>query len=343
MVIRDQLEEYLSYQKYLVGKNESWLREPRGLNFSFVKAPVSSINEGEDLITKGGRVVQTSKHLVYDAKVQIIAPVWRDEFLYQALSKMPYDLRFILSGPVIWKDEPYTSGVLRCLCIVESGQQAHLSQYLKGSGLRSLDILVKSGATLRHDVCMSKGDYDYINVYVESFGTYEQVYAVSGMSRRSVRVLLMGDGAKSVLRGCIGIAANQVSKEYVSIEHYAPNTESEHCVKTVSHGKVDVSSKVYVHKTAWGSKSKQDIQHLLLSEKAKAFSKPALEITTDDVQCEHGAVTSLVDETLLFYMLSRGLSDSEAKALYIDGYIKSVYQEYGSIKSDMMDCIQPVL
>lgn len=343
MVIKDQLEAYLSYQKYLAGKNESWIREPRGLLFDFEKSVISDIGEGEALITKGGRVTQISKYLVYDAKAQIIAPVWQDEFLYQALSKAPYDLHFILSGPVVWKDEPSTSGVLRCLCIVESGQQAHLSQYLKGSGLRSLDILVKSGATLRHDVYLAKGDYDYINVYVESFGTYEQVYGISNMCRRSVRVLLMGDGAKSIMKGCIGIAANQVSKEYVLIEHYAPNTESEHHIKTVSYGKVDVSSKVYVHKTAWGSKSKQDIRHLLLSEKAKAFSKPALEIATDDVMCEHGAVTSLVDDTLLFYMLSRGLSDKEAKALYVDGYIKSAYQAYGSIKSDMMDCIQPVL
>lgn len=342
MVIRDELAGYLSYQKYLIGKNEAWRREPRGLLFDFDKTSLDEIVKGETLITQGGRAKQLSEYLVYDIKNQVVSPVWQDEFLYQAMGKVPYDLRFELSGELTWVDESCEkSTYLKCLCVVESNKKAYMSQFLKGSGLRILDIIIKPGGYLRHDVYLDSGEYDYINVYVEDYGTYEAVFGITQSNRRAIRVLLMGEGAKAKISGCI--VSNNVCKEQVLIEHYGKKTESKHLVKTLCNERVDVVSQVVVHKTAKHAKSQQSIQHLLLTKHAKAFSKPALDISVDDVACEHGATMSMIEDGLLFYMLSRGLSPIDAKKLYIDGFIESAYAAYPDVLMNMKGYIQRAL
>src|SRR5207302_2044189 len=60
---------------------------------------------------------------------------------------------------------------------------------------------------------------------------------------------------------------------------------------------------------------------LLLSDDAEADNKPELEIFADDVTCGHGATTGALDESLLFYLRARGLSEKEAQALLIQAFV----------------------
>ena len=60
---------------------------------------------------------------------------------------------------------------------------------------------------------------------------------------------------------------------------------------------------------------------LLLSDEAEADNKPELEIFADDVTCGHGATTGALDESLLFYLRARGLSEKEAQALLIQAFV----------------------
>jgi Fe-S cluster assembly protein SufD len=58
-----------------------------------------------------------------------------------------------------------------------------------------------------------------------------------------------------------------------------------------------------------------------LSDEAEADNKPELEIFADDVTCGHGATTGALDESLLFYLRARGLSEKEAQALLIQAFV----------------------
>jgi Fe-S cluster assembly protein SufD len=60
---------------------------------------------------------------------------------------------------------------------------------------------------------------------------------------------------------------------------------------------------------------------LLLSDEAEADNKPELEIFADDVTCGHGATAGALDESLLFYLRARGLSEKAAQALLIQAFV----------------------
>ncbi|MCY1560910.1 FeS assembly protein SufD [compost metagenome] len=70
-------------------------------------------------------------------------------------------------------------------------------------------------------------------------------------------------------------------------------------------------------------------QGLLLSEDASFFAKPELEIFADDVQCAHGATSGEIDEDILFYLLSRGISRPEAETLLVTAFLAEAIEGLG--------------
>ncbi len=74
------------------------------------------------------------------------------------------------------------------------------------------------------------------------------------------------------------------------------------------------NGKSIVHVGAQKSNARQVSRNLLLTPGAEIDTKPDLEIYADDVQCSHGATTGQLDPAALFYLRSRGLSESEARS-----------------------------
>jgi len=79
--------------------------------------------------------------------------------------------------------------------------------------------------------------------------------------------------------------------------------------------------KIIVRPHAQKTDAKMMTRALLLSDDAEADNKPELEIFADDVTCGHGATTGALDESLLFYLRARGLSEKEAQALLIQAFV----------------------
>jgi Fe-S cluster assembly protein SufD len=68
----------------------------------------------------------------------------------------------------------------------------------------------------------------------------------------------------------------------------------------------------------------QTNRNLLLSPEARADSLPNLEIQADDVKCSHGATVGQLDQESLFYLMSRGLTRSQAERLVVLGFLGEV-------------------
>lgn len=68
----------------------------------------------------------------------------------------------------------------------------------------------------------------------------------------------------------------------------------------------------------------QTNRNLLLSEDSSATTLPNLEIEADDVRCSHGATVGQVDENMLFYLMSRGISRQQAERLLVFGFFEEV-------------------
>ena len=64
--------------------------------------------------------------------------------------------------------------------------------------------------------------------------------------------------------------------------------------------------------------------YLKFKDEAEANSMPGLEIEADDVRCTHGATTSQVDESELFYLLARGIRPDAARQLIVMGFFNTV-------------------
>src|SRR6202030_2899274 len=124
-------------------------------------------------------------------------------------------------------------------------------------------------------------------------------------------------GGASLLRGRQHIDTTLVA------DHAAGAGRSREVFKSVLD---DASRAVYqgriiVRPNAQKTDAKMMTRALLLSEDAEADNKPELEIFADDVTCGHGATTGALDDSLLFYLRARGLSEKEAQALLIQAFV----------------------
>jgi Fe-S cluster assembly protein SufD len=75
---------------------------------------------------------------------------------------------------------------------------------------------------------------------------------------------------------------------------------------------------------ARGTDSRQSLRGLLAGPEAEIDVRPQLEIYTDEVRCSHGATAGKLDEDMLFYLLSRGLSRDTAQRLLKWAFLEDV-------------------
>lgn len=185
------------------------------------------------------------------------------------------------------------------------------------------EIIIKEGKTL---VLLHEGsDCMYI---VKSHSTLSLILIQSdALPVVNINVRLAGVGARAKITG-ISIA----SKEHLILNtlqsHEAQKTTSDLFAKSIVFGSAsfDYSGSIRVEKLAQQTDAYQRNENLLLSEDARASSKPALEILANDVRCTHGATVSSLHDDELWFLESRGVSPDNAKQLIVWGFIHSLFE-----------------
>jgi len=147
---------------------------------------------------------------------------------------------------------------------------------------------------------------------------YQSVSVALGaqISRYNLDVLL-AEGAECVVDGLALIEANQLADTHTCIDHAKPYGVSRQLHKCIAGGSAHVvfNGKIMVRQDAQRTDSVQSSRNLLLTNKAHVDTKPQLEIFADDVKCAHGATVGQLDSEEVFYLKSRGLSDTAARSL----------------------------
>jgi Fe-S cluster assembly protein SufD len=112
-----------------------------------------------------------------------------------------------------------------------------------------------------------------------------------------------------------------------TVNHAEPAAVSRQVVRSVLGGKAVGSylGKVAVARDAQQSDGEQSVKAMLLDRGATANCKPELEIYADDVKCAHGASVGELDETQLFYAMSRGLDPAAARELLLEGFVMGLW------------------
>jgi Fe-S cluster assembly protein SufD len=113
------------------------------------------------------------------------------------------------------------------------------------------------------------------------------------------------------------------------LDHAIGGCQSRERYKSVLEGesRAVFQGKIIVRPDAQKTDARMMSQALLLSETAEADNKPELEIFADDVQCGHGATAGAIDENLKFYLMARGIPETEAEALLIESFIAEAIED----------------
>ena len=147
------------------------------------------------------------------------------------------------------------------------------------------------------------------------------------LAKVNQEVALAGPGAAAQVNGVMFTTGRQHLAYFTRQDHAAPHTTSDLLYKggLKDRSRVVWKGMIRVEKDAQRTDAYQKNDNLVLSETARADSIPGLEIEANDVRCTHGATAGRVDEDMIFYARSRGVSRAEAIRLVVEGFFANVY------------------
>lgn len=150
-----------------------------------------------------------------------------------------------------------------------------------------------------------------------------------GIIRNNIQLDLDGTGIDAHLYGVSKIKQQQVVDHHTYIAHNQPHCESTEMYKHMVSDKATsvFNGKIYVKKDAQKTNAFQSSQNILLSDTAKAYSKPELEIYADDVKCSHGSTTGQLNEEAKFYLKARGIGEEKATQLLLGAFVDEVLEK----------------
>lgn len=146
------------------------------------------------------------------------------------------------------------------------------------------------------------------------------------LASRAFDIVLAGENAQVEIVGLVMGKGHDERSLETYITHAAPNTKSNVNVRGVLRGKskFDFRGNVRIEKGAKGADAYLRSDVLLFDEAKMGDDTPALEILEPDVKAGHAATIGKVDEQMLFYLMSRGLSKLQAESLLVEGFIRPI-------------------
>ncbi len=230
----------------------------------------------------------------------------------------------------------------RTLIIVDEGAYVH---YVEGctaptyssDSLHSavVEILVKKGGRCRYTTIQnwSSNVYNLVTkrAVAEADATMEWVDGNLGskVTMKYPAVILKGERAHGEILSIAFAGEGQHQDAGGKVTHMAPNTSSVITSKSISKdgGRSSYRGLLRVNKGAEGSRSKVVCDALILDPDSQTDTYPYINIGADNVDIGHEATVSKIGEEQLFYLMSRGLSEAEAAAMIVAGFIEPITKE----------------
>jgi Fe-S cluster assembly protein SufB len=230
----------------------------------------------------------------------------------------------------------------RTLIIVDEGAQVH---YVEGctapiyssDSLHSavVEIIVKRGGRCRYTTIQNWSTNVY-NLVTKRAVAYEDAVMEwvdgnlgSKLTMKYPSIWLMGERAHGEVLSIAFAGSEQHQDAGGKAVHVAPNTTSVITSKSISKngGRAGYRGLLEVAKGAAGSKSKVVCDALILDEDSRSDTYPYMRIDEDNVDIGHEATVSKIGEEQLFYLMSRGLTEAEASAMIVSGFVEPITKE----------------
>jgi Fe-S cluster assembly protein SufB len=230
----------------------------------------------------------------------------------------------------------------RTLILVDEGAYVH---YVEGctapiystDSLHSavVEIVVKKGGRCRYTTIQNWSNNVY-NLVTKRAVAYEDATMEwvdgnlgSKLTMKYPAIWLMGERAHGEVLSIAFAGSGQHQDAGGKAVHVAPNTTSVITSKSISKngGRAGYRGLLEVSKKAGGSKSKVVCDALILDEESRSDTYPYIKIDADDVDIGHEATVSKIGEEQLFYLMSRGLTEAEASAMIVSGFVEPITKE----------------
>ena len=198
-----------------------------------------------------------------------------------------------------------------------------------------VELFVGKNAKLRYSTIenWSKNMYNLNTkrAKVEKGGTIEWVSGSFGSHTSCLypMSILAGEGARMEFTGITFAGAGQDLDTGAKVVHAAPGTSSHITTKSIARdgGISNFRSSVTVLPNAKNSKSAVSCESLMLDDQSRSDTIPEMDIRCDAVDVGHEAKIGRISEEAVFYLMSRGLSEEDARALIVGGFAEPIAKE----------------
>lgn len=368
--IRETAFERFQTLKFPTRKNEAWkyINLDPILNSPFV--PISTTRtvlreqfseNCSNLVPNLKKLIETKPDLVkpflavnlmQEPNVFLLANTFQfeDGFFINGKEKSPIQIVFVENEnkPIVFHP--------RILIALEANVKAEVIITHIGTGTGQafmnavLEIHLAPNAEL-HVTFVQKNAYQFMTTraYLSEKSKLETVSITENgvLSRNETLVEFKGKEAFASLSGLSVLEKASQVFHHGTANHAVPECTSRQLYKTIlaDEAKSEFNSLVYMHHGAQKSDSNQLNRNLLLSDTARAYSRPQLQIFADDVKATHGAATGQLEKQELFYLESRGLSRETARLLLMYGFAEEVIERIKNktLKNNLKESVRKSL
>ena len=228
------------------------------------------------------------------------------------------------------------------LIIVEEGASLHFIEGCSAPKYNKVnlhagcvELYVKDNAYLRYST-IENWSKNMLNLNTKKaiVGKNAQIDWVSGSFGSKISMLypmsiLNGEGAKTEYTGISFAGKGQNLDTGFKVIHNAPNTSSLINSKSISKngGAATYRALVRINENSKNSKCSVSCESLMLDDISRSDTIPVNDIRTDEVEFSHEAKIGKISDQSIFYLMSRGLSEEDAKAMIVRGFADPISKE----------------
>ncbi len=171
-------------------------------------------------------------------------------------------------------------------------------------------------------------------VIAQARDSYAQSFVVTlegRIVRNNLHFLLEDENTETHLFGLYVAHGQTHVDNHTVVDHQLPHCYSNEIYKGILDNKSKgvFNGKIFVQPHAQKTNAFQSNKNILLTDEASIYTKPQLEIWADDVSCSHGCTTGQLDEEQLFYLRSRGINKSKARAMLLHAFVNDILDKIG--------------
>lgn len=227
------------------------------------------------------------------------------------------------------------------LIVLKSGARVNFRQEIVGTDSEEIlrnalvHLHVEDAAYLNYVEIQNLNDKSYNFSFGDAFvgrdAEINTLVAVFGskLTKHYIGSNLTGRGANAKIQG-IYFAENRQHLDFQTLQnHQAGSAKSDLLYKGVVKDRAHAvyQGLIKVYPDAQLTDAYQTNRNLLLNDKARADSIPSLEIEANDVKCSHGSTVGKINAEEIFYLMSRGLSEHDARKMVVDGFFEDLLKD----------------